>query len=108
MIKKMVRGLNAVPRRWEIKDWIYDYHTNLDLICFSLYLTVDSYKQIWTAIYILRRHNLEEHSTRLDNFKIGSCIHLLTAVNNLRCLIQNSKHSNKINDCVSGIFLKLP
>ena len=29
-------------------------HITLDLVCFSLYSIVDSYKQFWTAIYNLR------------------------------------------------------
>ena len=53
--KKMIRGLNAVPRGWEIPDCINNYHNTLGLAFFSLYLVVGSNKQFWTAIYNYKR-----------------------------------------------------
>ena len=46
----MVRGLNTVIRDWEIEDYISNCHITLGLVCFSLYLNVDTNIKLWTAI----------------------------------------------------------
>ena len=70
----------------QMRDCInyFDYINNytLDLVCFSLYSIVDSYKQFWTAIYNPRRlHTTSCRCRKLSNIPAIKYISVLCPTN---------------------------
>ena len=66
----MVRGLNTVPRAWEIEDCINNYHITLDLVCFSLYSIVDTNIIIYySTVLLFSEDNMGIRCSKLTLYK---------------------------------------